>query len=183
MISIQEFFSDFQNELLATAILLGVLLVLKFIATKTIRRVGRLSNIVEARTMLITKYANILVTVMGFGILTIIWNIKVQDLGIAFASVFTIIGVALFASWSILSNVTAGVVLFFSFPFKIGDRVKIMDKDVEGEEPYLIEDIRAFHVSLRKDNGELLVYPNNLMMQKAVTLLYDRDTPGEEGTE
>ena len=106
--------------------------------------------------------------------LLIIWNIKFRDVGIAFASVFTIVGVALFASWSILSNITAGVVLFFSFPFKIGDRVKIMDKDIEGEEPYLIEDIRAFHVNLRKENGELLVYPNNLMMQKAVTLLSDQ---------
>ena len=183
MISIEEFFATYKNEMLATAVLIFVLLVLKFITTKAIRRVSRLSNIVEARTLLITKYASILLTLLGFGILTLIWNIKVKDVGIAFASVFTIIGVALFASWSILSNITAGVVLFFSFPFKIGDRVRIMDKDVQGEEPYMIEDIRAFHVSLRKDNGELLVYPNNLMMQKAVTLLYDNETLHEEGTE
>lgn len=180
MISLEEFFATYKSELLATAILVIVLLVLRFIATKTIRRVGRVSEIVEARTLLITKYVSILITTLGLGILTIIWNIKVQDVGIAFASVFTIIGVALFASWSILSNITAGVVLFFSYPFKIGDRVKIMDKDVEGEEPYLIEDIRAFHVSLRKDNGELLVYPNNLMMQKAVTLLSDSGMSQEE---
>lgn len=183
MISTEEFFAIYKNELLATAILVIVLLVLKFALTKAIRRVGRLSDIVEARTLLITKYVSILLTIVGFGIVTFIWNIKFRDVGIAFASVFTIIGVALFASWSILSNITAGVVLFFSFPFKIGDRVKIMDKDIEGEEPYLIEDIRAFHVSLRKDNGELLVYPNNLMMQKAVTLLYDTDVLHEEGTE
>ena len=44
---------------------------------------------------------------------------------------------------------------------------------------YIIEDIRAFHVSLRKDNGELLVYPNNLMMQKAVTLIYHTETSTE----
>ncbi|KKM80544.1 hypothetical protein LCGC14_1338820 [marine sediment metagenome] len=183
MISIEEFFIDYKNELLATAILVVVLLILKFVFTKAIRRVGRLSDIVEARTLLITKYVSILLSIVGFGLLTFIWNIKFRDVGIAFASVFTIIGVALFASWSILSNITAGVVLFFSFPFKIGDRVKIMDKDIEGEEPYLIEDIRAFHVSLRKDNGELLVYPNNLMMQKAVTLLYNQEIIGEEGTE
>ena len=175
MISINDFFANYKSELLATFILVIILLVLKFIFTSAIRKVGRLSDIVEARTLLITKYVSILLTIIGFGILTFIWNIKVKDVGIAFASVFTIIGVALFASWSILSNITAGVVLFFSFPFKIGDRVKIMDKDIEGEEPYLIEDIRAFHVSLRKDNGELLVYPNNLMMQKAVTLLYRSD--------
>ena len=183
MISIEDFFVDYKNELLATAILVVVLLILKFVFTKAIRRVGRLSDIVEARTLLITKYVSILLSIVGFGLLTFIWNIKFRDVGIAFASVFTIIGVALFASWSILSNITAGVVLFFSFPFKIGDRVKIMDKDIEGEEPYLIEDIRAFHVSLRKDNGELLVYPNNLMMQKAVTLLYNQEILGEEGTE
>ena len=176
MISIDDFFKIYKNELLATAVLIVVLLILKFISTKAIRRVGRISNIVEARTLLITKYVSILLTIIGFGLLTFIWNIKFKDVGIAFASVFTIIGVALFASWSILSNITAGVVLFFSFPFKIGDRVKIMDKDIEGEEPYLIEDIRAFHVSLRKDNGELLVYPNNLMMQKAVTLLFDDES-------
>ncbi len=183
MISMEEFFASYKHELLATAILFIVLLISKFAITKTIRKVGRLSDIVEARTLLITKYVSILLTTLGFGILTFIWNIKFRDVGIAFASVFTIIGVALFASWSILSNITAGVVLFFSFPFKIGDRVKIMDKDIEGEEPYLIEDIRAFHVSLRKDNGELLVYPNNLMMQKAVTLLYDVEVLDEEGTE
>lgn len=183
MMSLEEFFAANKHELLATAILFVVWLVSKVALTKTIRRVGRLSDIVEARTLLITKYVSILLTTLAFGILTFIWNIKFRDVGIAFASVFTIIGVALFASWSILSNITAGVVLFFSFPFKIGDRVKIMDKDIEGEEPYLIEDIRAFHVSLRKDNGELLVYPNNLMMQKAVTLLFDHELLHEEGTE
>lgn len=183
MMSLEEFFAAYKHELLATAILFVVWLVSKLALTKTIRKVGRLSDIVEARTLLITKYVSILLTTLAFGILTFIWNIKFKDVGIAFASVFTIIGVALFASWSILSNITAGVVLFFSFPFKIGDRVKIMDKDIEGEEPYLIEDIRAFHVSLRKDNGELLVYPNNLMMQKAVTLLYDIEVVDEESIE
>ncbi|SDE73855.1 Mechanosensitive ion channel [Pricia antarctica] len=182
MISLEEFFAAYKQELLATVILIAVLFILKLVLTKAIRKVGRMSDIVEARTLLITKYVSILLTILGFGLLTFIWNIKFKDVGIAFASVFTIIGVALFASWSILSNITAGVVLFFSFPFKIGDRVKIMDKDIEGEEPYLIEDIRAFHVSLRKDNGELLVYPNNLMMQKAVTLLYKDEVMYEEGT-
>ena len=111
-----------------------------------------------------------------------IWGFDYKEVGLVFSSVFAVIGVALFASWSILSNVTAGVVLFFSFPFKIGDRVKILDKEINSDEAYLIEDIKAFHVSLRKENGELLVYPNNLLMQKAVTLVYNlEETP--DGTE
>jgi small-conductance mechanosensitive channel len=70
-----------------------------------------------------------------------------------------------------LSNVTAGVILFFSFPFKIGDKIKIMDKEMElPNEAYLIEDIRAFHVHLRRSNGELITYPNNMMLQKAIAM-------------
>lgn len=183
MISIDYFIDTHKTEILATAITVAVLLVVKFVTDKTIRRIGRISDIVEARTRLITKYASILTTLLGFGIISFIWSVDFREVGVVFSSVFAIIGVALFASWSILSNVTAGVVLFFSFPFKIGDRVKIMDKDIEGEEPYLIEDIRAFHVSLRKDNGELLVYPNNLMMQKAVTLIHHAETLHEEGSD
>ncbi|NNE78308.1 MAG: mechanosensitive ion channel, partial [Pricia sp.] len=139
-------------------------------------------DIVEARTLLITKYVSILLTLLGFGIISFIWGVNFRDVGLVFSSVFAVIGVALFAQWSIISNVTAGVILFFSFPFKIGDRVRILDKDIESEEPYRIEDIRAFHVSLRKKNGELLVYPNNLMMQKAVTLIYDYED-SQDGTE
>lgn len=172
-------FLEYQTEILATIITLVVLLVLKFITDKTIRKIGRISDIVEARTLLIQKYVSILLTLLGFGIVSFIWGVNFKEVGLVFSSVFAVIGVALFAQWSILSNVTAGVILFFSFPFKIGDRVKILDKDIESEEPYLIEDIRAFHISLRKENGELLVYPNNLMMQKAVTLVYHQEGVSE----
>lgn len=172
----EDFLLVNKNQFLATAITFVVLLTIKFVTDKTIRRIGRISDIVEARTLLITKYASILLTLLGFGVISFIWGVNFKEVGLVFSSVFAVIGVALFAQWSIISNVTAGVILFFSFPFKIGDRVKILDKDIESEEPYLIEDIRAFHVSLRKDNGELLIYPNNLMMQKAVTLIYEQPT-------
>jgi small-conductance mechanosensitive channel len=87
------------------------------------------------------------------------------------SSAFAVIGVALFASWSILSNITAGVILFFSFPFKIGDHIRIFDKELEGVNEFWIEDIKAYHVHLRTPSGELVTYPNNLFLQKAVTLL------------
>ncbi|KAG1658288.1 hypothetical protein GQR58_023053 [Nymphon striatum] len=85
-------------------------------------------------------------------------------------------GVALFAQWSILSNITAGVILFFTSPYKIGDQIRIFDKEILDEaidtnNIYTIEDIRAFHLHLRKASGELLTYPNNMMLQKAVALV------------
>ena len=75
----------------------------------------------------------------------------------------------MFAQWSTLSNITSGVILFFSFPYKIGDRIRIQDKDFPNEA--IIEDIKAFHINLRTDEGELVTYPNNLMLQKGVVVI------------
>lgn len=171
----ENFIAGNQTELLWSIVVIVILLILKFIASKAVRKAAKLSNKIEARTLLITKYISIALTFLGVGFLTFLWGVDFTNIGLLFTSVFTVIGVALFATWSILSNITAGVILFFSFPFKIGDRIKVWDKEIESEEPYTIEDIKAFHVHLRKDNGELLTYPNNLMMQKAVTLVYDLD--------
>ncbi len=177
----ENFIASHRSDLLWTLSIIFILFIFKYVGSKAVHRVGKLSNKVEARTLLITKYISAALTLLGVGILSFIWGVDFKNLGLLFTSVFTVIGVALFANWSILSNVTAGVILFFSFPFKIGDRVKILDKEIESQEPYTIEDIKAFHVHLRKDNGELLTYPNNLMMQKPVTLMY-KDTETLEDT-
>lgn len=83
----------------------------------------------------------------------------------------------MFAIWSILSNITAGIILFFSFPYKIGSRIKIHDKDLPVEA--IIEDIKAFHLHLRTLDGELITYPNNLILQKAVSLVTKEQSEDE----
>ena len=106
---------------------------------------------------------------MALLIETFIFGAQLKDLALVFSSVFAVIGIALFAIWSILSNITSGVIMFFSFPYKVGDKIQIHDKDFPIEA--IIEDIRAFQLHLRLDNGDLVTYPNNLMLQKAVTLV------------
>lgn len=63
--------------------------------------------------------------------------------------------------------------MFFSFPYKVGDKIKIHDKDYPIEA--IIEDIRAFQLILREDSRDLVTYPNNLILQKAVTLIQKDD--------
>ncbi|MCC4854167.1 mechanosensitive ion channel domain-containing protein, partial [Vibrio lentus] len=81
-------------------------------------------------------------------------------------SIFAVLGVALFAQWSILSNLTASVLIFFVFPYRIGDRVRVAEKDedISG----VIIDITMFHVILRHSSGNIITYPNNLILQKGV---------------
>lgn len=171
----EQFFVEYKIELFWTLITLVILFILKFIGNTTVKRVGRDSEIVEARIRLITKYVTIVLVFIGVGAITFIWGVNFRELALLFSSIFAILGVALFANWSILSNITAGIILFFTFPFKIGDKVKVMDKDILDDSStnntYIIENIKAFHVLMRKDNGELLTHPNSLMLQKGVTLI------------
>jgi len=165
----EKFFETHLQELLSSLILLIGLLITKFITTKAIRKVGKISDLNKSRTKLIIKYTSVGITIIGFVALLIIWGVKLKDLSLMLSSFFAVLGVALFATWSILSNVTAGIILFFSFPFKIGDRIKIQDDDFSLEA--IITDVRAFYIELKTDEGYLVTYPNNLFLQKGVALI------------
>ncbi len=167
----EEFFVIYKKEILGSLVLILVILVLRIISVKTVKRVGRISELNEVRTRLIAKYISYGLLFLALAGLIFVWGVNIREIGLIFSSVFAVIGVALFAQWSILSNITAGIILFFSFPYKIGDRIRIQDKEIDYEGNYIIEDIRAYHVHLRKENGELMTYPNNLMLQKAVSLV------------
>jgi small-conductance mechanosensitive channel len=167
----KEFYLDYQTEILSSIVWVLILFITRTLSIKIIRKVSRIGDMDALRSKLIIKYVSVGHSVLLVIALILIWGVPFQDIGVVLSSIFAVIGVALFASWSILSNITAGVILFFTYPFKIGDKVRILDKDLPEPLECVIEDIRAFYVYLRTTNGELVTYPNNLLLQKAVSLI------------
>ncbi|MBT8243854.1 MAG: mechanosensitive ion channel [Winogradskyella sp.] len=162
-------FNTYQTEIVYSAILLVILIIIRALIVISVKKIGKRSGTTEARANLIGRYATVTILLLGLLIEAFILGADFGDISVVFSSVFAVIGIALFAIWSILSNVTSGVIMFFSFPYKVGDKIKIHDKDYPIEA--IIEDIRAFQLILREDNGDLVTYPNNLILQKAVTLI------------
>lgn len=173
-----EILTTYRYELLYSLAVILLLLVIQFILKTAANKVGKRSEINFTRTRLMFKYINILILLIAAFLLAIAWGVGLTELSVIFSSVFAVIGVALFAIWSILSNITSGIILFFSFPYKIGDTIKIHDKDLDVEAE--IEDIKAFHLHLRTRDGELITYPNNLILQKPVSLI-ERNRYRDEG--
>ena len=163
------FFKDYTQEIIGTGILLVLVMLSRLIVSKLVRSFAKRSQTIEKRTRLVLKYIHLLMNIMAAIALIIIWGVQTKDIFIVISSITTVVGVAMFAQWSILSNITSGIILFFSFPYKIGDFIFIHDKDfpIEAE----IEDIGAFHVYLKTKKGEIIVYPNNLMLQIGITIL------------
>lgn len=173
-----NFFKTYQQELLITFIALILLFIFQSLLKSFTTKAGNKASINVARIHLVMRYINALFIMVAVFIIAMVWGANVNQIVLIFSSVFTVIGIGLFAIWSILSNVTSGVIMFFSFPYKIGDKIKIHDKDFPIEA--IIEDIKAFQLHLRTTEGELITYPNNLMLQKPVSLV-EKDAVMDDG--
>lgn len=164
-----NFFEQYIKEEVATAIVIAIVIILRIIVTKAVNRYSRTHIGIENRTNLVIKYIHLLISILAAIALIVIWGVQSKDIFVTLSSIATVVGVAMFAQWSILSNITSGIILFFSFPFKIGDVIKVHDKDfpIEAE----IIDINAFHTDLLTKTGERIVYPNNLLLQKGISII------------
>jgi small-conductance mechanosensitive channel len=157
-------------KIIYTAISLIVVLVSRNVVISLIKRYARTHEKVQQRTNLVIKYFDFTFVFIFIFWNILVWGVDFSDVGLVFSSVFAVIGVAMFAQWSILSNITSGIIMFFTFPYKIGDKIKIHDKDFYTE-PLIIDDILTFQTILRSEKGELLSYPNNLILQKGITMI------------
>lgn len=137
-------------------------------------RLGAYKGVPEYRVINVQKYFKILMFLMVLIGVLAIWGVDYRGVLIFASSIVAVLGVALFAQWSLLSNITAGVIIFFVFPARIGDKIEIIDGSdvITGT----IIEINIFQMLLRDDKGFDISYPNNLVLQRPVRrLLATRD--------
>lgn len=163
------FFELYFKEVVSTAILLLITISLRYLSKIIVGRYAKRIEILEHRKNLILKYNNIFIFILFSISIFIIWGVNTDDIFITISSIATVIGVAFFAQWSILSNITSGIIILFSYPFKIGDIIRIHDKDfpIEAE----LEYISTFYILLKTSEGEIITYPNNLLLQKGISII------------
>lgn len=137
--------------------------------TKIIHDVSLRRALGDLRVLYMTRLMNIGMMFCCVVVICLILGLGYSEVSVFLSSIFAVVGVALFAQWSILSNVTASMIIFFSFPYKVNDRIRILDKDDDMRG--VITEITLFHVLLRRDDGNLISYPNSLILQKAVVRL------------
>ena len=156
---------QFIPQLIATGVTFLTIFILRELVKKVIRKSAR----VEPKTNHIIRVCMILINTVGAIVLIVAWGVNPKNIFIAMSSVFAVIGVAFFAQWSLLSNVTAGIIIFFTNPFRVGDYIRIMDKETPLEAQ--VENIYSFYTHLRTKDGGLHLIPNSLLLQKGISIL------------
>lgn len=153
-------------KILETVIAIILFFLIRILIIKLIDRTVTKHILHKTRGKIIKKaFLLLLLLILTTFILTI-WGVDQSELFLFMASVLTVIGIALFAQWSHLSNITSGIIIFFNHPVKLDDTIIIVDKDydVEGR----VSDIGLFFVKLKTKEGEEVSLPNNIFLQKMI---------------
>lgn len=114
------------------------------------------------------RVARLLTGLIAGTALMLTWGIDVESIFIFASTTLTLLAVALVASWSLLSNVTAHFVLLLDSQFKRGTFIRILDGDnyVEG----FISELGIFNTAILTENRERIAYPNNLFLTRPVLI-------------
>ena len=156
------------NQFIHTAILIAFVIIVKLFAGKAVNRIlVRLENDLKRKkiTMRIINLFSLIFMIIG---LAAIWNIDRSQLMVFITSLITVLGIAFFAQWSILSNITSSLILFFNHPVKIGQRIRVLDKEYEIEGKLI--DISFYFLYIKTDAGELVTIPTSVALQKTMII-------------
>ena len=154
-------------KIIETVIVFLLYMVLRGAIYKLIEKTLSEKLFFNARGIIIKRAINFILLLLGISVITLIWGVNQADLAVFVGSVLAVVGVALVAQWSLLSNVTSGIILFFNHSVKIGDNIVIMEaKDyiIEGK----VTNIGIFFTTLQTPDSEEITLPNNIFINKSI---------------
>ncbi len=156
-----------------TVIVIAVLIAMHIVTRRGINNMLKKFHFPLQRRKLTLRMINILLTIIAIVFISAIWGVKQADVVVFISSIMAILGIAFVAQWSLLSNITAGLILFFNHPLKIGDNIKIIEKDfiIEG----IVNDITFFFIHIKTASKEKITISNTVILQKTISIVPSND--------
>ena len=156
-------------QIVETAVVLILYVLALFIVNTIINNVLKNTQLQRSRRKIIIKAVHLFTSMAALILIAAIWGLNQNEIAIFASTIITALGIAFFAQWSLLSNITSSILLLFNHPVKLGDTIKIMDKDCpfEGE----VTELNYFFVHLKTKDGEIITIPNSILMTKPFSII------------
>ena len=160
-------------QILETLVILFLYAIAFYLTKNIIDNTLKKAQLHRARRKMIIKVTHLFISIAVVVLLAGIWGLEQKEIAVFASTILTVLGIAFFAQWSLLSNITSSLLLFFTHPVRLGDTVRILDKDypMEGE----VEELNYFFIHLKTKNGETITIPNSLIFQKSVSIVVNQD--------
>ena len=163
-----SFLEQYQNHLVKVA-MLAILIAATIVSIKSFRsslsKTALSNGYKENQTIRISKLGISLILAISIIVASNILGFGIQGIFIATSSFFAMVGIAFFATWSILSNLTSSIILYFLFPFRVGDKIEI-----EGNSNFsgTLKDVTLFYLRIETAANETITVPANIAIQRII---------------
>ncbi|MBD3253029.1 mechanosensitive ion channel, partial [Candidatus Pacearchaeota archaeon] len=109
-------------------------------------KIGKHRSVVLKRILNLSVWTAIIIAIL------VTWNVGLQNIWITITSFVALVAIGFFAVWSLLSNVIAGILIYLTKPFEIGNTIKILPEEIEGE----VLEIRSFFIMIKDKKGNVI---------------------------
>jgi len=89
-------------------------------------------------------------------------NVPLGNVWTAVSTVLALVAIGFVAVWSILSHMTASLVILLQRPFRTGDNLQLGDEEYVGQ----VIKTGLFYTHVRDSEGGVSLIPNNILFQK-----------------
>ncbi len=167
----------YKIQIIETLLVLGVYIISYFIVSSVVNRALKKTRFERGRRKMAIKAVQLFTSIGALILLTGIWGLKQNEIALFASTILTALGIAFFAQWSLLSNITSSILIFFNHPVKLGDHIKVLHKDYhyEGE----VTELNYFFVHIKTKNNELVTIPNSHFFEKSFSILENRENPNQ----
>lgn len=154
----------FTQRLIYSAILIACVHILFHLLKLSARKTQKKFGIRRSRYLAIRRIITMASTGLTLALLLLLWDISFKNIWIALSSILAVTAIAFFAIWSLVGNILAGILLYFTSPFKIDDYIEIMPDGIEGS----VMAINTFYTVLYDEEENRINVPNSLFFQKYI---------------
>jgi small-conductance mechanosensitive channel len=115
-------------------------------------------------TAALTRLVRILVVALAAIVMLNFWGLGLSGIWSGALGLIAGIGVALIATWAMVSNVTGALFLAIWRPYRLGDTFEVLPEAIKGR----AIDRNLMFTVLQQEDGAIVSIPNNLIFQRVV---------------
>lgn len=158
----------FKVQIIETLIIFSIYIITYFVFKTIINNFLKKTRLERGRRKMAISAVQLFTTITAIILLTGVWGFKQNEIALFASSILTALGIAFFAKWSLLSNITSSILIFFNHPVKLGDSIKVLHKDYQYEGEVI--ELNYFFVHLKTNKNEIITVPNSDFFDKSFSV-------------
>jgi len=155
------------NKLLYSGLVFLVIHLLSHVLKNFARKTQKKLGIRKSRYFAIRRLLTTLALLISFLAMILIWDVNIKHAWVALTGIMAMVAIAFFAIWSLIGNILAGVLIYFTSPFKLDDTIEVLPDGIKG----MVLAINTFYTLLVEEDGSYINIPNSLFFQKYIRVL------------